>query len=169
MIDNVELAHYGVAGAEDQRDDLVALYETVWLAGLKNTDPFYSRERFVDRLRGHLAAPGFELVTARLDQQLIGYMYGFSRMGEKFAVCELMVRPGYRRRGIAKRLHDELLGARSEPSAELLVEKGNAPAQAAYRSWGWHKAGDRQPFADAPIYDVMVIELEGGRRRDLGR
>jgi ribosomal protein S18 acetylase RimI-like enzyme len=126
----------------------------------KDNDPFFSRERFVDRLGRHLAASGFELVIARLGQQLIGYSYGFSRMREdKFIVCELMVLPAYQRQGIAKRLHDELLDGRGEQSAELLVEKDNLPAQAAYQSWGWQKVGDLQPFADAPNYDVMVIGL----------
>ena len=99
-------------------------------------------------------------MTARLDEQLIGYIYGFSRTREdKFIICELMVSPAYQRQGIAKRLYDELLGGRDEQTAELLVEKKNVPAQAAYRSWGWHKAGDLKPFADAPNYDVMVVEL----------
>jgi len=159
MIDKVSVRHYDADTAAVQ-DELIALYEAVWLTGWKDNDPFFSLERFVDRLGKHLAAPGFELVTARLDDPLIGYVYGCSRAREdKFIVCELMVSPAYQRQGIARRLHDELLDGRSEQTAQLLVEKDNHPAQAAYRSWGWHKAGDLQPFADAPNYDVMVIEL----------
>lgn len=163
MNDGVSYTHHDAVAAADQRDELVALYAAVWLSGWKDTDPFFSRERFVDRLGRHLAAFGFELVTARLDQQLIGYIYGFSRAGEKFVVCELMVAAAFRQQGVARRLHDELLTGRPEQSAELLVEKENHPAQAAYRSWGWRKAGDLQPFADAPNYDVMAIGLPVGR------
>jgi ribosomal protein S18 acetylase RimI-like enzyme len=160
MIDSVSFEHYGADATGDQRDDLIGLYEAVWLSGAKNDDPFFSRERFVDRLGKHLAAPGFELVTARRGGQLLGYMYGFSRTGEdRFAVCELMVAAPFRRQGLGRRLHDELLTGRRERTAELLVEKGNQPARAAYRSWGWHQAGDLRPFADAPNFDVMVIRL----------
>jgi len=160
MIDGVTWQHFDAQAATKQRSDLIALYEQIWLSGWKDNDPFFSGERFVDRLAKHLAAPGFELVTARLGEQLIGYTYGFSRVREhKFIVCELMVAAERRRHGMARRLHDELLGGRSEQTAELLVEKENGPAQVAYRHWGWRKAGDLQPFADAPNYDVMVIDL----------
>src|SRR5438309_2231742 len=130
MIDDISVTHYDAEAAAEQRDDLIALYESVWLSGWKNDDPFFSRQRFVDRLDKHLAAPGFELVTARLDGRLIGYIYGFSRTNEdKFVICELMVAAEYRKQGLARRLHDELLGGRSEGAAELLVEKENSPAQ----------------------------------------
>jgi ribosomal protein S18 acetylase RimI-like enzyme len=160
MIDGPTLRHFDAQAAVEQRSGLIALYEGVWLSDWKRNDPFFSRQRFVDRLDKHLAAPGFELVTARVGARLVGYIYGFSRIREeKFIVCELMVAAEYRRRGLGRRLHDALLGGRSEQAAELLVEKENVPAQAAYRHWGWHKAGDLQPFTDAPNYDVMVIDL----------
>jgi GNAT superfamily N-acetyltransferase len=160
MTDEVVLAHFTAQTATDQREELIALYEEVWLSGWKDDEPFFSRERFVDRLRGHLAATGFELVTARLDGRLIGYMYGFHRVGsDSFAVCELMVAAAYRRKGVARRLHDELLGSRGERTAELLAEKGNLPAQTAYQRWGWRKTADHQPFPDAPNYDLLVLAL----------
>ncbi|MEN3307758.1 MAG: hypothetical protein V7603_3960 [Micromonosporaceae bacterium] len=166
MIDGLTVQHFDPQAAAAQQDDLVALYEHVWLSGWKDDDPFFSRERFVDRLDKHLAAPGFELVTAHLDERLIGYIYGFGRPKEdKFIVCELMIAAGCRRRGVARRLHDELLDRRGERAAELLVEKQNAAAQAAYRHWGWYKTGDLQPFADAPNYDVMGIGLPRSARR----
>src|SRR5438552_1607129 len=109
MIDGVSFKHYDAEGAADQRDDLIALYEEIWLSGWKDDDPFFSRESFVDRLGKHLAAPGFELVTVRLGEKLIGYIYGFSRTREdKFVICELMVVAAFRKQGVARQLHDEL-------------------------------------------------------------
>ncbi|HKT04878.1 MAG TPA: GNAT family N-acetyltransferase [Rugosimonospora sp.] len=166
MSDELVVRHFDARGAEAQRDELTGLYRRVWLAGWKDDDPFFSTERFADRLDSHLTRPGFALVTARLDGHLIGYIYGFGRTAEdKFIICELMVAADHRRQGIATRLHDEVLSTRREQSAELLVDKQNAPAQSAYRRWGWRRTGDLQPFPDAPDYDVMGISLPIGTGR----
>src|SRR5579859_1255490 len=110
MTDGPTFAHLDAEAAAKQQDELITLYEQVWLSGWKNDDPFFSRERFIDRLGKHLNAPGFELVTARLGEQLVGYIYGFSRTREdKFIVCELLVAQEHQCQGIASQLHDELL------------------------------------------------------------
>ena len=46
-----------------------------------------------------------------------------------------------------------------EPRADLYVRKDNAPAQAAYKRWGWTKIGDVQPSLDAPNFDELIIKL----------
>ncbi len=76
-----------------------------------------------------------------------------------FAINEIMVRPAWRRRGYARALHDALLYDRPEERAILLVLPDNTAAQAAYRSWGWYKLGELQPFEDSPVFDAMVWEL----------
>jgi ribosomal protein S18 acetylase RimI-like enzyme len=70
-----------------------------------------------------------------------------------------MVSPEYQRRGIAKRLHDELLRLRPEHHADLYVRKDNVPAQAAYKKWGWAKVGEIRPSTDAPVLDELVLPL----------
>lgn len=70
-----------------------------------------------------------------------------------------MVRPQWRRRGYATALHDALLRHRAEARATLLVRPDNTAAHRAYRSWGWRKIGELQPFDDAPIFDAMVVDL----------
>jgi hypothetical protein len=35
----------------------------------------------------------------------------------------------------------------------------NTAAHHAYRSWGWYKIGELQPFGDAPVFDAMVLDL----------
>ena len=65
-----------------------------------------------------------------------------------------------RRRGYARTLHDALLHNRPEQRATLLVIPDNTPAQAAYRSWGWTKLGELQPFPDAPVFDTMIRDLQ---------
>ena len=83
-------------------------------------DPFYSIKRFEAYFAKQRAHDGFELVTARTLGRLVGVIFGFSELGgEQFGLCELMVSPNYQRRGIAKRLHDELLRRNGSPPSEL--------------------------------------------------
>lgn len=76
-----------------------------------------------------------------------------------YAVSEVMVRPGWRKQGISERLHEALLKERTEDLAVLLVDVTHPKVQALYESWGYAKAGEQQPFADSPVYAVMVKEL----------
>ncbi|MER7166184.1 GNAT family N-acetyltransferase [Micromonospora sp. NPDC000207] len=130
---------------------------------------------------------GWDLVTATVDGELVGYIYGFplpagtgwwtgihepvpvgftDEDGKRtFAISELMVAPDRRRRGIAKTLHDELLRGRREERATLLADPDNAPAQAAYRSWGWRTVTSLRPGWDhAPTFDVLMIPLSAEQR-----
>ncbi|GLV72218.1 hypothetical protein Shyhy02_02210 [Streptomyces hygroscopicus subsp. hygroscopicus] len=38
-------------------------------------------------------------------------------------------------------------------------------AQAAYRSWGYHKVGAAHPWEGAVLHDVMVLDLRGRPHR----
>jgi ribosomal protein S18 acetylase RimI-like enzyme len=170
---------YDAAGARAIQDDLFALYAQIYAASL--SDPFYSVERFAERFAGHSARPGYRLVTGRFDDELVGYVYGVplsaatqwwtglrgdvppeatAEDGHRtFAVNEIMVDQRWRRRGIAKILHDTLLAGRPEARATLLVDPDNVPARTAYLSWGWEMLGQLQPFPDAPVYDALVLDL----------
>lgn len=156
MTDELELRRYDAAGVDAIYDELVHLYAEAHehLTG----DPFYSTPHFEAALVKQRVHDGFELVAARLHRRLVGVSYGFTELeGAQFGFCELMVSPQYQRRGIAKRLHDELLRLRPEPRAALYVRKDNTPAQAAYQKWGWTKLRDVQPSGDAPNFDELVL------------
>jgi ribosomal protein S18 acetylase RimI-like enzyme len=144
-------------------------------------DPFYSTERFIERVRGYVKAPGFELVAAYTDKGAVGLAFGYTlpttarwwqglttpvpdgftdETGNRtFALNELMVTPEWQGRGVAHALHDELLGGRREERATLLVRENNATAQAAYARWGWQKVGKLRPYPDSPHFDAMVLAL----------
>jgi ribosomal protein S18 acetylase RimI-like enzyme len=168
----------------DQTQGLLAVDELVdvFLDVYADHDPaFFNEDRFRRQVTGHLTAPRWEAVTARHDGRLVGYMYGFAlapqtrwwegmagEVPEGFtaedghrtvAISELMVRSAWRRRGIARRLHDEFLAGRHEHRATLLVRPDNHPAKAAYASWGWRTVVQLQPgWEHAPVYDVLVRE-----------
>ena len=70
-----------------------------------------------------------------------------------------MVRPSWRKQGIADRLHEALLKERTEDLAVLLVDVTHPKVQALYETWGYDRVGEQQPFADSPVYAVMVQDL----------
>lgn len=149
--------------------------------GLANND-FYGADRFIERLRSHAKAPGFELVVASVDGQEVGQAYSYTPQRDArwwkflttpvdeelvaedgrrtFALRELMVHPDWRRYGIARKPHNNILGARPEPRAALLVREDNIAAQEAYSKWGWYKIGKPQPFSDSPNFDALILDIE---------
>jgi len=149
--------------------------EAPYLWGHEHVELF--RERFEEQRR----QVGFGLVEARNGSQLVGFALGVTLRpttpwwqhllvleplpaamtteypGRTFALVELLVRAPWRRQHIAKELHDRLLADRPEERATLSVLPVAAPAQLAYRQWGWKRVGQkRNPLPGAPVFDVLV-------------
>ncbi|MEV1016927.1 GNAT family N-acetyltransferase [Micromonospora sp. NPDC049751] len=175
MIEGLQLRHHSAGEAEGILDQLVDLYLEVYAGG----GEFYSEDRYRRQLDLHMQRVGWELVIAEVDGSLVGYIYGFPLPAETrwweglhdpvppgftdedgtrtFAISELMVRPAWRRRGIAAALHDGLIAARTEQRTTLLVRPDNVAAQNAYRSWGYTKVTKLRPgWENAPTFDVLV-------------
>ena len=177
---SVVLQHHDAAATEQRLETVIGpVYEASHADVI--ADPFYSVDRFLERVRGYTKAPSFGLVAAYNDDTPIGLAFGYplpatSRWWEgattpladdfvretghrTFALNELMVVPSWQRQGVARSLHDELLGSRREDRATLLVRSDNSSAQAAYARWGWQKVGTLQPYPDAPNFDAMLLPL----------
>jgi predicted GNAT family acetyltransferase len=79
--------------------------------------------------------------------------------GASFGIAEFGVLAGWRRLGVARRLHDALLAGRGAGRAVLWVRVDAPVARAVYDSWGYRTVGavDRSPG-----YHVMCLDL-GGR------
>ncbi len=58
------------------RDLLLTVYAEVYSSQL--TDPFYTPERYWERLESYARWPGFALVTGWLGDDLIGYSLGYT-------------------------------------------------------------------------------------------
>ena len=176
MSDDVTLHRLDSETAQPLVDDLVAVYLDVYA----DADPaFFNEDRFRRQLASHMTALRWEAVTATNDETLIGYIYGFALpastrwwnglltdVSEGFAtedgdrtvaISEILVTAGWRRRGIARSLHDAFLADRPEPRATLLVEPDNHAANAAYASWGWQTVAQLRPSWDnAPLYNALI-------------
>jgi GNAT superfamily N-acetyltransferase len=165
--------------ATDRADELEALHAEVY-AG-----PPYRRDddaaEFTRRFRVQRRQPGFALAEARHGGYLVGYAAGLplrpstswwrdlttplpdevtaEHPGRTFAVVDLLVRASWRRQGIGRALHDLLLSDRAEERATVTVLPAAAPAQNAFRKWGWRKvARTRDPRPGSPVSDVLVLD-----------
>jgi GNAT superfamily N-acetyltransferase len=159
-------------------DELQTLHAEVYAA------PPYSRDGdaalFADRFRVQCRQPGFVLAEARHGGYLVGYACGMplrpstswwrhlttpladevttEHPGRTFALVELVVRPSWRRQGIAQTLHDLILADRAEERATITVLPAAFPAQNAFRKWGWRKIARTQD-PGAPVSDVLITAL----------
>ncbi|RCG17790.1 N-acetyltransferase [Sphaerisporangium album] len=166
----------GEAAREVLGEDYVSLYLNTRAEPPYNSGPLYNRDRFLDRTSRQIEVPGFELVSARDGERLIGFAFGFPMAAgrwwrgdttpapdevlpaEKFLVIELNVAAEERGKGYGRRLLDELLGGRAEPWATLLSTP-HAPAHDMYEHLGWDIVGTNRPAPDAEIADVMLLKL----------
>ena len=84
-----------------------------------------------------------------------------SEAGRTLVILELAVDAGYRRRGIARSIHDALLDQPGLDRASLTVrpESEAEPARRAYAKWGWRQVSRKQPWAEAPVYNLMLLPL----------
>jgi ribosomal protein S18 acetylase RimI-like enzyme len=177
---NLSFERHDQASTEQILDGVIAsLYEASHADVI--TNPFYSSGRFIERVRGYMKAPGFEIVIACIEDVPVGQAFGYAlpaaarwweglttpvpegfttETGDRtFAFNELMVVPQWQGKGVAHALHDELLRGRGEERATLLVREDNTSAQSAYVRWGWQKIGKLRPYPDAPHFDAMVLPL----------
>ncbi|GLI00957.1 hypothetical protein Pa4123_62330 [Phytohabitans aurantiacus] len=124
-------------------------------------------------------------MVARVDEQLVGFAYGFalaadtkrwSRLsapvapevveewpGRTFLLFDFAVHDSLRGRGVGRALHDRLLGSRAEERATLMVQPVAGDTKAIYEHWGWRKIGQTEggPTAAAPVFDVYLRDQLG--------
>jgi hypothetical protein len=184
----VTCRHYEARQLGEVRDLLVSIYAEVYADRL--ADPFFTVERFAERLVTHTAAANWEAVVGYDGDEPVGYAYGATRpatsrawegvrpppdpelareTGDRtFFLFELMMRTPWRKTGTARLVHDELVRRRPEERVSLTVERDHPRVRALYESWGYQHVGSTQPFPDAPLFDLMLRPIQapmGGTAR----
>ncbi|MEU5609806.1 GNAT family N-acetyltransferase [Streptomyces sparsogenes] len=158
-VDLLTTGYYTSERLAEIRDTILDVYADVY-AGDIASNPFFSMERFKERLESHVAAGGWGCVIAEVGHEVAGFTYGFTAQdGITFKLCENMLRQKWRGRGVSRLIHDELMSHRQEGRAQLLVRRERPRLRALYESWGYEHAGEKLPFPDSPLYDVMVLDL----------
>lgn len=181
MPPEIEFASVDREQAARHLEELTGLYTEVY------AEPPYEwgsdhAALFAQRFHGQRQQDGFTLIEARDEGQLVGMGFGVTLLpntkwwqnlttpvggrvtkeysNRTFALVELLVRAPWRRRHIARSIHNGLLTGRIEERATLTVLPAAKAAQAAYRNWGWRAVVQkRNPLPGSPIFDVMVKEL----------
>ncbi|MFE6861885.1 GNAT family N-acetyltransferase [Nocardia sp. NPDC057668] len=176
--------HYSATRARELRAVVEDIYRRSYTEAIASGDPFDSPTEFMNRFDAYTdprRSSGFELVLARVDDKPAGQTWGWplpanARWWEQltldegdirdftledgsrtFALSEIMVCAEHTGQGLARALHDELIGSRPEQRATLLVEPDNDRAYAAYLKWGWHRVGSLRPqWENAPKFDVLI-------------
>jgi ribosomal protein S18 acetylase RimI-like enzyme len=179
MTSEVTFGHYDSSQTQSVVDTLVALYIEIYA---HEEGEFFGESRIRQQLESHMQIVGFDIVMAFNKDSIIGFVYGFPLAsdtrwwrglrttvspdlitesgGRTFAISELAVHRMWRRQGIGRALHDQILTPRTEDRATLLVEQDNEPANNAYAKWGWKQFGRIRPArSGAPTLDALMLSL----------
>ncbi|MET8690531.1 GNAT family N-acetyltransferase [Streptomyces sp. NPDC004732] len=177
MPDLIDLRHYKHGSLpQDFKQMLIDVHADSYADAMDNE----FNQRFPWFVDHWSAMDGFNGVVAFDGQEPAGFAYGAplppgrewwrstsftpnNGYTATYAVSEVMVRPQWRKQGIADQLHEALLHGRDEDLAVLLVDVTHPKVQSLYESWGYAKTGEQQPFADSPVYAVMVRDLRSDR------
>jgi GNAT superfamily N-acetyltransferase len=165
--------HYGHDQLPTLRQTLIDVHTEAYADAMEN--PFNQRfSWFVDHWGGN---PGFACVVAYDNREAVGFAYGApAKAGNEwwskhwaeaphggdtstFHLSELMIRPRWRKHGLSMQIHEAIMTNRPEALASLTVDVTHPRVRKLYESWGYFKVGENQPFADSPIYGVMVKRL----------
>ncbi|PGH46941.1 GNAT family N-acetyltransferase [Streptomyces sp. Ru87] len=176
----VEIRHYTAGGLPEIRQTILDIHAEVRHKDFGLTGPFYSVERFNERLSTYASRPGWTAAVAHEDRDPVGFCFGvplgpdtrwwkpmITPLPEEMtkedgkrtvALNEIVVRRPWRGRGVAWQLHETWLAQRQEERVTLLVNPaaGDGAVQAVYEAWGYRKIGDQQPFPDSPIFASLV-------------
>ncbi|WP_155057468.1 GNAT family N-acetyltransferase [Streptomyces blattellae] len=178
---HLTLRRHTPEASKDIADDLIAVYAEVYNTPPYAGDPFFAVPTYINRLHAAFGMPGYETVTAHLDDgTLAGYVHGVTldperawwaslgdarpvevvkaaERGEVFWLRELMVLPQHGNQGIGRRLHDEMVTGRTEPWTTLTCIIDNEPARSAYPRWGYEVIGRIKHAPESPEYDAMIL------------
>lgn len=181
---NEVLRLYNADEAHDIAEELVDVYAEVYSVPPYDGDPFFSRDTAAKRLDGALEMDGFQVLTARQNDELTGYVYGVSltpdkpwwtrisdeldvdlklhaEAGDIFWLRELLVREPWRNAGLGRRLHDAIIEQRmtdfKETWTTLTCIVDNEPAYSAYLRWGYEIVGQIRHAPESPLYDAMIL------------
>lgn len=121
------------------------------------TDP-WSYNAFKTDLNNDMAFP----MVAEFDNLVIGYTNLYIVAGE-VQIGNFAVAPGYRKRGVGKKLMDRIMALAKERKCDsifLEVRESNGPAKALYGSFGFKSVGLRRDYYSNPREAAVIMAKE---------
>jgi ribosomal protein S18 acetylase RimI-like enzyme len=186
-VNDLAFSHHAASDAADMLDDLCAVYGDAY-GHVPGEDSGVKTAAFRDRANAALGARNYELVTAQVGGEIVGFVFGYSlrperdwwagltpqpaagfadETGERTVVlAEIEVRKAWQGRGVGHRLHDEFLRGRHEERATLTANPVATATHALYERWGWQRVGVRPggPTSYYREYVMFVLPLTGVAR-----
>ncbi|MCL6281548.1 GNAT family N-acetyltransferase [Streptomyces albidoflavus] len=170
LVTTTNLRRYGHEDLTTIRQTLLDIHADAYAGDMSEFDERFPW--FVDHWGSH---PKYACVIGYDGEEPVGFAYGapaapgrewwrehLAAAPERdatFSLSELMVRPAWRKTGVAEQLHNALLANRPENLAVLLVDPDHPKVQQLYETWGYRRVGNRQPFPDSPNFAVMLRTL----------
>ena len=92
-------------------------------------------------------------------EEVVGYV-GSQTVLQEADMMNVAVRDSHRRRGIARRLVEELIRQLDAYQLTLEVRQSNAPAIALYESMGFTQVGLRKNYYQKPKENALILRKE---------
>lgn len=121
------------------------------------SDP-WSRNAFKIDLDNKLAWP----MVAEFEKKVVGYSNIYIVAGE-VQIGNFAVAPGFRGRGVAKRIMSEIFDKAAENNCHnifLEVRESNTPAMELYKSYGFVSSGKRKDYYTNPRENAIIMVKE---------
>ena len=119
----------------------------------------FSRPWTAEQLKSQMRDEQHEFIAAVDGSRVFGYVGLMSVLDEGY-ISNVAVHPDARRQGIGDALIDVLAAKAAELELAFLtleVRESNAPAIALYAKHGFHPAGKRKNYYDAPKEDAVLM------------
>lgn len=177
----IELKDLNPEGTLAMADAMAILYSSDFIDSPDRETPFYSQERFHERINNYVKLPGYQAIAAISGTELVGFIYGSTvrangpwwkalvtplpddvtaEDGKRtLAIYDLLVARAWRGHGIASRLHANLLKGRKEERITLLSSEPQQPAYTIWLHWGYEIVAKAQPAPNGPVLDVFLRSL----------
>ena len=121
------------------------------------SDP-WSPNAFKTDLHNEMAFP----MVAVLENKIVGYTNIYIVAGE-VQIGNFAVSLGFRKRGVGKKLMDEILARARENKCHTLfleVRESNEPAMELYKSFGFAISGKRKNYYSSPKENAIIMVRE---------
>jgi ribosomal protein S18 acetylase RimI-like enzyme len=179
---SLQLTAGRTADAAPTPEEVADLYAAA-TAGPPLSEPRAQADGYGELFRYVLTRADLAWAAARRDGALVGFAYGHDwrwerqpdpwsrtlsdRLGtaaalleDSFAVYVLVVHPDEQRRGLGRRLLDELLATAGTQRAWLQTRDEETPARALYRAAGWRELGHGPDAPDGRPGLVLGLGIE---------